>query len=430
MILLYTAVNQMFKYIFIFSTCFLIGCSSPKKVVQKNIEKYLLSDLYENQFTGFVVFDPEKKDMLYNFNGERYFTPASNTKIVTLYSALTYLPENIPALKYQHQNDTLYIEGTGDPTLLHPYFEDNKTIDFLKDYQNIVLSTANFQDDKFGPGWAWEDYQYYFQPEKGALPLYGNSVRMMPQPDYPVSPSIFKDSVLPHHSKQNRSLEKNTFFYQKDRNDTLEVPFKTSLQLTQRLLATELNKNVRVTQNAIEGEKKTFYGIETDTVYKRMMLESDNFLADQLLLIISSELFENLNSRDVIDHILKNNLADLKQEPRWVDGSGLSRYNLFTPLSLVQVLDKLYVDIPRERLFEFFPVGGEDYLDGWYAGNPKPYLFAKTGSVGNNHNISGYLITNSGKTLIFSFMNNHFRASSSEIKKRMQAVFEEIRDRY
>lgn len=420
----------MFKVVFLISISFLIGCSSPKRVVKKNIEKSLLSDLYDNQFTGFVVFDPEKKDILYNFNGERYFTPASNTKIFTLYSALKYLPDSLPALKYQLQNNTLYIEGTGDPTLLHPYFENKKTLDFLKDYQNIVLSTANFQDDKFGPGWAWEDYQYYYQPEKGALPLYGNSVRMLPRSNFQVSPSIFKDSVFFYPSKQNRSLEKNIFFYQKKRKDTLDVPYKTSHQLSQKLLEQVLHKNISITEKRLEGEKKTFYGIETDTVYKRMMLESDNFLAEQLLLTISSELFENLNSPDVIKHILKNELADLKQEPRWVDGSGLSRYNLFTPLSLVQVLDKLYDEIPRERLFEFFPMGGEDYLDGWYAGTPKPYLFAKTGSVGNNHSISGYLITNSGKTLIFSFMNNHFRAPSSEVKKRMQAIFEEIRDSY
>ncbi len=424
----YSTVNQMFKLLFLIFISFLIGCSSPKSIVQKKLENTLLSEGYDNQFTGLVVFDPEKQEVLYNFNGEKYFTPASNTKIATLYSALSYLPDYIPALKYYEQNDTLYIEGTGDPTLLHPYFNDQKTLDFLKDYENIGLSLSNFQDDKFGPGWAWEDYPYYFQAEKGSFPLYGNIVRILPTAK--VSPSIFKDSVLTSKSKQNRSLEKNTFYYQKKRKDTLDVPFKTSPELTQRLLELALDKKISITKKSLQKEKKTLYGIAADTVYKRMMHESDNFLAEQLLLSISSELFEHLNSRDVIEHMLKNELNDLKQEPRWVDGSGLSRYNLFTPLSLVQILDKLYTEIPRARLLTFFPAGGDAGLDGWYAGKPKPYLFAKTGSVGNNHNISGYLITKSGKTLIFSFMNNHFRTSSTEVKKRMQTVFEEIRDKY
>ncbi|MGI9552249.1 MAG: D-alanyl-D-alanine carboxypeptidase, partial [Aurantibacter sp.] len=77
------------------------------------------------------------------------------------------------------------------------------------------------------------------------------------------------------------------------------------------------------------------------------------------------------------------------------------------------------------------PKGGvSGTLEDWYPGNPKPYIIAKTGSLGNNHCLSGYLITKSGKTLIFSFMNNHFRRPSSKIKRRMQLIFEEIRDGY
>ncbi|MBT8297032.1 MAG: D-alanyl-D-alanine carboxypeptidase, partial [Maribacter sp.] len=91
----------------------------------------------------------------------------------------------------------------------------------------------------------------------------------------------------------------------------------------------------------------------------------------------------------------------------------------------------LYSNIPKERLFLFFPEGGQSgTLEDWYPGDPNPYIYAKTGSLGNNHNLSGYLITKSGKTLIFSFMNNHFMESSSEIKKRMQGIFERIRDTY
>jgi D-alanyl-D-alanine carboxypeptidase/D-alanyl-D-alanine-endopeptidase (penicillin-binding protein 4) len=98
---------------------------------------------------------------------------------------------------------------------------------------------------------------------------------------------------------------------------------------------------------------------------------------------------------------------------------------------MVRVLQKLYEEISRERLFHLFPAGGvSGTLENWYPGDPEPYLYAKTGSLGNNHCVSGYLITKSGKTLIFSFMNNHFRHPSSEVKKRMQRIFEGIRDTY
>ena len=54
----------------------------------------------------------------------------------------------------------------------------------------------------------------------------------------------------------------------------------------------------------------------------------------------------------------------------------------------------------------------------------------KTGTVGNNHNISGYLLTNSGKVLVFSFMNNHFKKTNDEIRTQMQTTFEWLRDNY
>ena len=175
----------------------------------------------------------------------------------------------------------------------------------------------------------------------------------------------------------------------------------------------------------------TAYSIPSDTLYKRMLLVSDNFLAEQMLIMASSTLSDTLSSKRMRDYVLDNQLKDLKQQPRWVDGSGLSRYNLFTPTSFVQVLEKLYHDIPQERLFNLFPVGGESgTLKKYCSGGDKPYIHAKSGTVGNNYSLSGYLVTNSGKTLIFSFMNNHYRKPTDEVKKHMQLVFEWLRDNY
>lgn len=408
----------------------IVGCSGVKRSIQKNTQKVLKSEFYDNQFTGFLVINQQNKDTLLNFNGKKYFTPASNTKIFTLFTALQYLPDRIPALKYVEQNDTLYIEGTGDPTFLHPYFQHNKTADFLKRYDNIALCLNNFQDEKFGPGWAWEDYQYYFQPEKGPFPMYGNVTSIHASSHIQVTPAYFQDSVIRVSVNRNRELQRNTFFYGPGRKDTLEVPFKTDRLLTQKLLERVLSKPIRISTKMPAREKHTAYSVPSDTVYKRMMHESDNFLAEQLLLLVAATLSDTLNSKSVREHILENELSQLKQFPRWVDGSGLSRYNLFTPESMVHVLSKLYEEMPNKRLFDLFPAGGEGTLEKWFPGDPEPYLFAKTGSVGNNHNISGYLITNSGKTLIFSFMNNHFRQPSSAVKHKMQQIFEDLRDSY
>jgi len=60
----------------------------------------------------------------------------------------------------------------------------------------------------------------------------------------------------------------------------------------------------------------------------------------------------------------------------------------------------------------------------------KTLIYAKSGSVGNNYCLSGYLTTKSGKTLIFSFMNNHFRKRTSDVKRKLQTTLETIRKSY
>lgn len=408
-----------------------IGCGSSKRTLTKKINGLVLSELYTNQFTGFLLIDPVTNDTIYNHNSKKYFTPASNTKIFTLFASLKLLPDSIPALKYILQNDTLYVQGTGDPSLLHPYLNDSTAIHFLNKHENISLYLNNFEDEKYGPGWAWDDYHWHYSPERNALPLYGNVLSVHYNDSLIVQPIYFKNKVVPVSYRFNREPYDNAFYFNPSRKDTLEIPFIVDSSLTKALFEKELKKKINITNKMPLGENEILYGITLDSVNKRMMKSSDNFLAEQLLILGSSTLSDTLNSKKARDFILENYLSDLRQPPRWVDGSGLSRYNLFTPESFVDVLHKMYIEIPNERLFQFFPAGGvSGTLEDWYPGNPNPYVYAKTGSLGNNHNLSGYLLTKSGKTLIFSFMNNHFMVDSSEIKIRMQLIFENIRDTY
>jgi D-alanyl-D-alanine carboxypeptidase/D-alanyl-D-alanine-endopeptidase (penicillin-binding protein 4) len=205
----------------------------------------------------------------------------------------------------------------------------------------------------------------------------------------------------------------------------------TSNQTTKSILENFLSKKVGIDTAMPLGEKQTLYGSNADSLYVRMMHESDNFIAEQLLLVSAGVLTDTLNGKLTRNYILENELKNLKQEPRWVDGSGLSRYNLFTPQNMVSVLDQLYKMVPQERLFSIFPAGGlSGTLKNRFAGDEKPYIYAKSGSLSNNYCLSGYLVANSGKVLIFSFMNNHFRASTSEERNRLEQMLQTLRDTY
>jgi len=407
------------------------ACSTKKSIITKQLNSNLSSSFYKNQFTGVLVIDAKTKDTIYNQDSHRYFIPASNTKIFTLFAALKTLPKKAPAIRYINTKDTLYFEGTGDPSFLHPYLKDSTALNFLKNQSNLAFVSGNFQDEKYGAGWAWEDYQWYYSPERNALPINGNVVVSYKNTELVVSPPYFKDSVIEILHKDNRNEFSNIFYYPPQSKDTLETPFITSLQTSTSILEQALGKKISIVVTMPIGNKETLYGIETDTLYKRMMHESDNFIAEQLLFMAASELKDTLNSNLIRTHILENELQDLAQQPRWVDGSGLSRYNLFTPQNMVNVLDRLYVMVSEERLYTIFPAGGlSGTLKNRFAGDEQPYIYAKSGSLSNNYCLSGYLLTKSGKTLIFSFMNNHFRESLSDERLRLEQMLHTLRDNY
>ena len=119
---------------------------------------------------------------------------------------------------------------------------------------------------------------------------------------------------------------------------------------------------------------------------------------------------------EVFNERWKNWLPDKLE---WVDGSGVSRYNMFTPKTIVAVLEKIYDTLEWNEIKEMFPKSGESGTLTAY--KDLKNVYAKTGTLKHNHNLSGYLISDSGDKYIFSFMVNHFTSSSGEIKKEFQS---------
>jgi D-alanyl-D-alanine carboxypeptidase/D-alanyl-D-alanine-endopeptidase (penicillin-binding protein 4) len=99
---------------------------------------------------------------------------------------------------------------------------------------------------------------------------------------------------------------------------------------------------------------------------------------------------------------------------------------MFTPRSMIWLLDKIDDEFATdEKLFELLATGGESgTIRNWYAARDggAPYVFAKTGTLSNNHCLTGFLITDSGLKLYFSFMNNHYVTSSSVVKEEMEKI--------
>lgn len=428
----------MIRYVFPF-LIFAISCSPVSKQVLNRKFK-LLEEKFQDH-TGFMLYDLEEKREIYSFQSNQYFTPASNTKIFTFYTGLMVLGDSIPALRYLEQGDSLIFTGTGDPSFLYSYAHDSrKAFDFLARQQRPLYFTENnFFTSPLGPGWAWDDYSYAYSSERSAFPVYGNIMKVIHHDQsLKIVPTVFTYQVSVgdtiEKSKMIRDMGSNKITLYPGRNsssiDTFKIPFKTNAQLTAELLSDTLKRKVTTAVGSFQRASTVLYSVPSDSLYKVMMQESDNFIAEQLLLVCAGVLSDSLKSEIAIEYMKKNHLTDLPDKPIWVDGSGLSRYNLFTPRSIVRLWEKIYQQVPKERLFPLLAIGGKTGTIKNAYKNGTPYIYGKTGTLSNNHCLSGYLITKKGKTLIFSFMNNNHPASSSTIRKEMEHVLRSVYENY
>ena len=415
----------------------LSSCASSKFRIEKvSLSKYFeLNHVFRESHTGLLIYDIEADEVLFDYNSHKHFIPASNTKLLTFLAALKMLSDSIPSIEYCTIDDTLYFTGMGDPTLLYQNFDYNLTFDFLqKRNEKLAYISKPILDPRFGSGWSWDDYPFYYSAEKSTFPIYGNMVYFTKEPlsDYiKVCPDLFEDHMQFVYEPQ---IEEYSIYRDEFQNNfTLnfgnklseihdEMPFIYSDELFIELLSDTLNKVIFTATDFPNCITSVQHAVPTDSILKHVLIESDNFLAEQMLLVISNQLGDTLSSTKTIKYMLAHQLAEVSDEIYWVDGSGLSRYNQVTPNAMVKVLEKIYEQIPRDRLFHLFP---ESAISGTLAnsftglaGN----VHAKTGSMRHVYNLSGYLETKSGKTLLFSFMNNNFDATFSELKVEMEQV--------
>jgi len=391
-------------------------------------------------FSGLIVVDAHTDKVLFSQNEDKFFTPASNTKLLTLLAAQSYLSDSISALQYYEQGDSLIIKGTGDPGFLTKNDVDSVAFHFLnKTDKNIYINNVEMTTGRFGSGWAWDDYAYYYQKENSAFPIAGQATRITVHPDsaaITVSPSFMKGYIKTDTtSKQFVTREEysnritiNPLRQPKKERD-YEIPFFQDTSFRKTLFNQLLNKKLHFTSDTINYPYENLYHLNSDSLYKELMLISDNFVAEQLLFLVGSQLKMELNTQKIIKRILEEEpFVSIPDKPRWADGSGLSRYNLISPRSMIWILDQLDNHLTDEQNKNWFPSGA--HLGTLPKGLEHLNIHAKTGTLSNNFCLSGYLYTASGKRLRFSWMNNHFMVSKTELVDEMEKLLLYIQEEF
>lgn len=437
-------------------TKILICCIAFSQAVQAQdlsafARQYLLeANGIRNAHVGISLFDPDSNRFLYQYQSDHYFTPASNTKIPTCYLAMKYLGDSLLSFRVRENGDSLFIAPAGDPTFLNPLFPEQRFLQYLRSTSKKIWVQYN-PDDSFTPygsGWTWDGFQDSYSTERAAMPVFGNLVhfkraagnsfevhpKLIGRPPYFTEPMI---QLLTKGDRVeiDRHIDKNLFYFKKRSTPFADqqVPFKTDNGITNFLfLQDTLNRTVNDFHLGFERQTQGYqpvYSQPTDSMLRILMCESDNHLADQSLLMVSQRRLGRMNDLEMIERVLSDDFAKMPQPPRWTDGSGLSRYNLFTPDDFVFILDKMKKEFGMTRIAGIFPTGGVGTLKSYY-NDIRNKIYAKTGTLSGVVTLSGFIQAASGKWLIFSVLVNNHRTTATVVRKGVEQFLQQVRLRY
>jgi len=419
----------------LFALLILVSSCSISKKIERPAKDFLLNDAaFKDAHTGISIFEPETGKYWYNYQAEKYFVPASNTKLATCYSAMKFLGDSLIGLKYTVLNDsTVVVKPTADPTFLHRDFKNQPVYDFLKNYSSIRFVSPGF-DDFLGNGWSWSDYKEDYMAQRSAFPIYGNVVNIKWQTDHTLSfvPEFFKaHSVitenLPNGFRVEKPWELNLFSFSNGREKEADVPFRPDSVTIVHLLEDTVNNNVQLVNNFPGKTDRIIHSQPTDSLLKITMHRSDNFFAEQTLLMVSDVVLGTMDDRKIIDTLLKTEFKNMPQKPAWVDGSGLSRYDLFSPKDFVFILNKMKNEFGMDRIKTILPTGGTGTISSYYHAD-SGYIFVKTGTLNGVVALSGFLYTKKNKLLIFSVLVNNHRSSPATIRKEIEKFIQDVRN--
>lgn len=424
--------------LFVFLTLTLISCTSTKKIVNSTKEdavKTLLQDSSLQQaHVGLMVYNLNTKQSLYEWQHNKLFLPASNVKIATCYAAMIGLADSLVGLEYATDDDFYTVRFTADPTLLQAEFKQQPILNFFKQHADyITVVPSNFKTSFWGNGWPWNDFDAGYMPQRSAAPVNSNLVGFsFKNKQIEVFPELFKDSLqIFHHYRENdqfaiqRSFTGNNFslIAANRKFANVNIPFDVSLeheQLATKIIAQHIGRDLLFADVVPENiQWKKLYSQPTDSLLKMMMHRSDNFYAEQTLLMLAQKWFGEMNEQKVVDSLLKTSFKDLSVKPRWVDGSGLSRYNLFSPAALVEILNKMYQQISWNRITTIFPTGNKGTLTNYYQ-KLSNRIFAKTGTLNGQVALSGFLITAKNQTFIFSVLVNNHQSTATAVRRAVE----------
>lgn len=334
---------------------------------------------------------------------------------------------------------------------------------------NLVGDESYFSGAPIPSGWEWDDLQWYYGAEITALPVNDNAVDLSVKPAAVGAPCVV--SILPVNTifkivnhcvtvaagakrdvRVGKTLDQNILEISgvtpsDDKGYTGAIAVSRPAQLFVELLRELLaQKGVTITgQNKLlsAADKATFV-ISTaipkieiarlesppfSLIAAKTLKPSQNTYTETILRALGEQVGDKTDPKKESAErgleVVKNFLLEAGITADSViqyDGSGLSRHNLVTPASAVQ----LYIYMSKSRYANVWrddlPVGGVDgTLKSRFGGTlASGNLHAKTGTIDQVSSLSGYVNSATGEKFAFSVIVN----GVNSVKLRQAAIDE------
>ena len=395
---------------------------------------------------------PQARQTLYAREAERYFIPASTTKLLTTAAVLTALGSQFRFRTSVYGVETargwqLRLVGRGDPSFTTGQLRQLVQQLQQQGVRHVAQLTADdtyYQGDLFNPRWAWSDLQAGYGAPANSLILQENLLELKLTPQkvgQPLvvewaDPNAAKDWQIinatvtvaanqPEAIAAERALNQAVVTVKGQLHvggepDVASIaiadPAQHFLNQLQQLLAAA---NIPVDRATIGHQAVLLPTAELAVVesaplmelIKTMNHDSNNIYAESLLRSLGKMLpaSPNQTTLDLGLTQLQTTLTQLGIDPAsfaLTDGSGLSRHNLVSPVALVQTLQ---VMAPQAGFRASLPVAGQSgTLEYRFRGTPAVGIVqAKTGTLSGAVALSGYINPAHYPPLVFSLILNH-----------------------
>lgn len=426
------------------------------------IDKTIKSSGINRDGISISVKNIDNGKVVYKLNEKRPASPASNQKIITLSATLDTLGEdyNYSTKLFKNNKNELYLQLGADP-----YFTTDDLNKLFKEASQkgitepkaIYIDDTIFDSIEWSKHWSWGDDLLESMPRISAYNIDNNRIKIIITPTQKGEPAnIYIEEPYPVISYINlvvtgRKLKSVRFSRNFDISPeiiNIEGVIDSQVEKLIPIIHPKRYFIVKL-ENALKNAKINYYGnIENKEIIHPEdfeliseinhplsiaiddILKNSNNLALESSYKIAGGKFTNdrgtiKNSQKMLNAFFEKYQINA-EDTQFVDGCGVSKYNLVTTDFMTDFLIK---SPTKKILMEHLPAPGEGTLHDrmlYFKNN----LRAKTGSLDDLANLTGYITTKHGKTYAFSIIINDPKSNYAEKKSLHEYIVRTIYEKY